>query len=148
MNVVNVVCSNIIEKDKKFLFVKESKEIAKGRHSLPAGKLEFGESLIECAIREAKEETGLDVIPIKLIGIYQRPSSSESSNTTVFCFLSKINSGHIQKTDKHPEVNFLSFNEINQLQNEHKLRSRYMFPAINDYLNKKGVDISFLQILK
>jgi len=148
MNIVNVVCSNIIEKDNKFLFVKESKDIAKGRYSLPAGRLEFGESLIECAIREAKEETGMGVEPIKLIGIYQRPSSSENSNTTVFCFLSEIKSGQIQITDKHPEVNFLSFDEISQLEREHKLRSRYIFPAIKDYLNKQGIDISFLKIIK
>jgi ADP-ribose pyrophosphatase YjhB (NUDIX family) len=148
MSVVNIVCSNIIEKDKKILFVKESKEIARGRYSLPAGKLEFGESLIECAIREAKEETGLDVEPIKLIGIYQRPSSSELSNTTVFCFLSEIKSGQIQITDKHPVIKFLSFNEIDDLEKEHKLRSRYMFPAVQDYLNKQGIDISFLQIIK
>jgi 8-oxo-dGTP diphosphatase len=148
MGVVNVVCSNIIEKDKKFLFVKESKEIAKDRYSLPGGKLEFGESLIECAIREAKEETGLNVKPVKLIGIYQRPSSSENSNTTVFCFLSEIISGEINISDKHPEIKFLSFDEIRQVEQEHKLRSRYMYLAIKDVLNKNGIDLSFLKIIK
>ena len=147
MAVVNVVCSNIIEKDNKILFVKESKSIAKGKFSLPAGRLEFGESLIEGAIREAKEETGFDVELVKLIGIYQRPSSSESSNTTVFCFLSKISSGQIQITDKHPEIKFLSFDEINKLHKEQKLRSKYMLPAVKDYFSKQGIDISFLKII-
>ena len=147
MGNVNVVCSNIIEKDKKFLFVKESKEIAKNRYSLPAGRLEFGESLIECAIREAKEETGLNIKPIKLIGIYQRPSSSENSNTTVFCFLSEITSGEIIISYKHPEITFLSFDEIKKLEQEHNLRSRYMFLAINDFLHEQGIDLSFLRIL-
>ena len=148
MTVVNVVCSNIIEKDKKILFVKESKKIAKDKYSLPAGRLEFGESLIEGAIREAKEETGLIVKPIKLIVIYQRPSSSESSNTTVFCFLSKISSGQIKITNKHPEIKFLLFSEINDFEKEHKLRSKYMLPAVKDYFNKQGIDISFLKIIK
>jgi len=147
MTVINVVCSNIIEKDGKILFVKESKKIAQNRYSLPAGKLEFGETIINGTIREAKEETGLDVKPIKLIGIYQRPSSSESSNTTVFCFLSKIISGKIQTSKEHPEIIFLSTNEIINLNNKHKLRSKYMLPAVKDYFNKKEIDMSFLTII-
>lgn len=148
MSVVNVVCSNIIVKDEKILFVRESKSIAEGRYSFPAGKLEFGESLMEGAVREAKEETGLDVEPIKLVGIYQRPLSSEESNTTVFCFLSQIISGEIEVTDKHPEIKFLSFDEIETLENEHKLRARYMFLAVKDYFDKLGIDISFLKIIR
>lgn len=148
MTVVNVVCSNIIEKDNKILFVRESKSIAKGKFSLPAGRLEFGESLIEGAQREAKEETGLDVEPMKLVGVYQRPSSSEDSNTTVFCFLSKIISGEIKISSQHPEIKFLSLSEIDNLEQGHRLRSRYMFPAVKDYFNKKGIDISFIKIIK
>ncbi len=148
MAVVNVVCSNIIEKDNKILFVKESKSIAKGRYSLPAGKLEFGETLMEGAKREAKEETGLEIESIKLIGIYQRPASSEDSNTTVFCFLSKIISGEIKVSEKHPDIKFLSLGEISILEKKHLLRSRYMFPAVNDYFNAKGVDISFLHVIR
>ena len=148
MGIVNVVCSNIITNDKNdILFVKESKEISKDRYSLPAGRLEFGETLIECAIREAKEETGLNVILEKLVGIYQRPASSEKSNTTVFCFYSKIISGEITPTEEHPVVEFLSLEQISKLQEDHKLRSRYMYPAINDYINGQEIDIHLLKVL-
>ena len=43
------------------------------------GKLEFGESLIECAIREVQEESGLIIDEnLELIGVYSIPE-----NTTV-----------------------------------------------------------------
>ena len=148
MSIVNVVCSNLVIKNKKILLVKEAKDIAKNRYSFPGGKLEFGESLIEGAVREVKEETGLNVKPIKLIGIYQRPSSSEDSNTTVFCFLSEIISGNIETSKQHPEVKFFSTEDIDNLEKQHLLRSRYMYLAIIDYLDNKSVDLDFLTILK
>ncbi|MFM9329324.1 NUDIX hydrolase [Paenibacillus mesotrionivorans] len=40
---------------------------------LPGGTLENGESDFECAIREAKEETGLEIVIIRKIGCYYRP---------------------------------------------------------------------------
>lgn len=148
MGVVNVACSNIIKQDGKFLFVKEAKAVAAGRYSLPAGKLEFGESIIAGAKREAKEETGLEVEPIKLIGVYQRPRSNEDSNTTVFCFLSRVVGGQITLSAAHPEIKFLSVEEITQLAGTHGLRSRYMLPVVKDFLAGRGVELSFLTILE
>ena len=40
---------------------------------LPGGVLEIGETLAECAVREAREETGLSVEPIRLVGVYSGP---------------------------------------------------------------------------
>src|SRR3990172_7682886 len=39
---------------------------------LPSGGVEDGESLAEAAIRETKEETGLDVELTRLVGVYSR----------------------------------------------------------------------------
>lgn len=59
---VNVVAGVVIIKDGKVLLVQESFERVKGLWNLPAGHVDKGETLEQAAVREAKEETGLDVV--------------------------------------------------------------------------------------
>ncbi len=40
-----------------------------GTWGLPGGHLEYGESIIECAKREIKEEIGIEVAELKLISV-------------------------------------------------------------------------------
>jgi 8-oxo-dGTP diphosphatase len=42
--------------------------------SLPAGMMEPGERIAECIVREVREETGLEVEPVHLVGIYSDPA--------------------------------------------------------------------------
>jgi 8-oxo-dGTP pyrophosphatase MutT (NUDIX family) len=44
-----------------------------GRWGLPGGSMELGERLDQTAVREAREEAGVDVEPIRLIGLYTAP---------------------------------------------------------------------------
>ncbi len=45
-----------------------------GQWALPMGKQEIGETVTECARRETKEETGVDVEIIGLLGIFSDPA--------------------------------------------------------------------------
>jgi ADP-ribose pyrophosphatase YjhB (NUDIX family) len=40
---------------------------------LPGGAVEVGESVSAAVVREVREETGLDVEPVRLIGVYSSP---------------------------------------------------------------------------
>ena len=56
-----VVAGGIVEKNNKYLLVKENKGKCKGMWNVPAGGLDENETIIECAKREIFEETGCRV---------------------------------------------------------------------------------------
>jgi 8-oxo-dGTP pyrophosphatase MutT (NUDIX family) len=44
-----------------------------GTWNMPGGAIELGERIDQTAVREAREETGLEVEPIRLVGVYSDP---------------------------------------------------------------------------
>jgi len=67
---LTVLC--LIQDGSKILLQNRIKEDWKG-YTLPGGHVEPGESFVDAVIREMKEETGLDIISPKLVGIKQFP---------------------------------------------------------------------------
>ena len=59
----------IITKDEEVLLLKRKYVHGDGSWSTPGGHLEFGETPEECAIREAKEETAVDITDVEFRAI-------------------------------------------------------------------------------
>ena len=59
---------------KEVLLIKRGHEPFKDMWALPGGRLEDDETIEQCAIREAKEETNLDITIERLIGVYSDPN--------------------------------------------------------------------------
>ncbi len=76
--------------------------------NLPGGCLEKGESPWAGAIREVKEETGLDVEIIRLVGIYSKPDKDD----IVFDFECKIIGGEITLNAEARDIKWFALEEI------------------------------------
>lgn len=62
----------VVVNDGRVLLVRRGQEPLKGKWSLPGGLVELGENLTQALRRELKEETGLDVEPVQVIGVFER----------------------------------------------------------------------------
>jgi ADP-ribose pyrophosphatase YjhB (NUDIX family) len=60
--------SAAIFRDGRVLIVRRGRPPAHGLHTLPGGGVELGETLEQAVIREVREETGLAIAPLGLVG--------------------------------------------------------------------------------
>ena len=78
----------ILEKDRIYL-IKRKNDPFKDFWALPGGFVEHGERVEEAALREAKEETGMDIKINKLIGVFSDPRRDPRGHTVSIVYLAE-----------------------------------------------------------
>lgn len=82
----------VIERQGRYLVVEEAPEGGPAVLNQPAGHVEPGEGLVEAAIREVREETGLAFTPEALLGLYALQAANGKDYLRV-CFLGSVAEG-------------------------------------------------------
>ena len=86
--------------------------------TMPGGTLEFGESLIGCAIREVHEETGLDVVVQDIVGTYTNPnvlvaySDGEVRQEFTIVYYAEANADSVTIDAESSEYQWISLDEV------------------------------------
>lgn len=109
-----------------------------GFWALPGGAMDIDEYIVQTAIREVKEETGLDVAVDRLIGIYSNPhhvvefSDGEIRQQFSVCFACRILSGELSVSKESFRVGFFAPDDVERLDMHESIRLR-----IRHYLERR-----------
>lgn len=111
-----IVCF-LIERDRHVLLLKRglSKDEAPGQWETGSGRVEQGESAIQAVLREAKEETGLDVEvlgPLNTFHFYRGPMREETIAITFHC---RGSGGPVVLSSEHDEVKWVPIEHLSRL---------------------------------
>lgn len=101
----------LLVEDGRVLLVQRKFEPRKGKWSIPAGFLEFDEDITECAIREMKEETNLDVELDRLFNVYSAFDDPRTSALLVL-FLGRRVGGELRCGDDAADARYFSLEEL------------------------------------
>jgi 8-oxo-dGTP diphosphatase len=101
----------VIEEDGRLLLVKRKFEPYKGDWCLPAGFMEYDESPEQCAIRETKEELGVDVELVGLFGVYSGKDDPRTHAVLVM-YWAKMTGGELEPGDDAQKIEFFGKDEI------------------------------------
>ena len=74
----------LVEMEGGIILIQRGQPPFVGRWALPAGYIEADESVEQAAVRECKEETGLDVELLELFGVYSFPEGPVQSGIIIF----------------------------------------------------------------
>ncbi|MFF5786312.1 NUDIX domain-containing protein [Streptomyces sp. NPDC012693] len=98
--------------------------------ALPGGAMDMDDSLPGTAVREVKEETGLDVEVTGLVGTYTDPrhviaySDGEVRRQFNVCFTARAVGGALAISDESTELRFVAPEELDSLPMHHTQRLR------------------------
>jgi ADP-ribose pyrophosphatase YjhB (NUDIX family) len=102
----------IIEKDGKIVLIKRAKEPFKDYFALPGGFIDLGEFAEDAAIREAKEETNLDVEIKGILGAYSDPKRDPRGHVISVVFIATSKSLDLKAGDDASCVGWFRLEEI------------------------------------
>lgn len=94
----------VLNQENKILLLKGPKR----GWEMPGGHVEEGESLASAAIRETKEETGIDIEIIRFCGIFQNVKGSVCSTL----FLGRPIGGEFRTSNESEEIGYFSIEEV------------------------------------
>lgn len=98
----------VIHPEKGLVLVRRAHQPFQGFWALPGGFVEEGERCEEAVVREVLEETGLEVRPVSLLGVYSDPRRDPRRHTVSVVFLCTIAGGHLAAASDAAEAAFFS----------------------------------------
>lgn len=129
----HVTVAAVVERNSRFLMVREKSEAGSLVYNQPAGHLQESESLVQAVVRETLEETGWQITPTAVLSVrlYTSPVNQVTYLRTSFAADAVAHYPDYAIDPVIEEALWMSEDEIFQCQEQ--LRSHLVLQAIREY---------------
>ena len=118
----------VVVRDERLLLVRRGHGPAAGAWSVPGGRVERGEALVEAVVRELREETGLDGLVDGLLGWVER--IDDDDHFVILDFAVTVLDGEPVAGDDAAEVAWVPVGDVAE---------RRLVEGLAEFLNDHGV---------
>lgn len=105
----------IFNDNHEFILIQRKNDPFKEYWALPGGFVDYGETTEDAAIREAKEETSIDVELIDLLNVYSEPDRDPRRHTVSVTYLARGNFDDANADDDAKDIGVYSFDDLKKL---------------------------------
>ena len=106
----------VIVHEEKIVLIKRSNEPARGKWTIPGGLVELGEPIENAVIREALEETCLEVENPRLVDVVGQVDHDADDRVkyhyVIIDYLEHVRSGNISAASDAAELRWVPFDEV------------------------------------
>nr|MDO8114438.1 NUDIX hydrolase [Candidatus Sigynarchaeota archaeon] len=103
------------KKPRKVVLITRKNPPFQGNLAMPGGFLEPEETVEACCVREAKEETMLDVELYGIVGVYSNPKRDPRGRTVSVTYLCKPVGGEVKGSDDAASAKWVSVKDLKGL---------------------------------
>jgi 8-oxo-dGTP diphosphatase len=104
----------------------DSRALVPGRLYVPGGKLEAGETINACALRELREETGIDALTADCVSVFQHVDVPRRRLYTFYQMVVESVSDHLTKSDDLHSLRWLDLATLSRANLFHLTRSQLL----------------------
>ncbi|MFX1451680.1 MAG: NUDIX domain-containing protein [Promethearchaeota archaeon] len=105
----------LIDKD-SIVLIKRKNPPFKDYWAIPGGFVELGETLENAVMREAKEETSLDIRPIKILNVYSDPNRDPRGHIITVAYMCEKIGGTLKANSDARDIKIFKKNAIKDIQ--------------------------------
>jgi ADP-ribose pyrophosphatase YjhB (NUDIX family) len=126
-SIVVAVTVFVVDEQDRVLLIQRTDN---GLWALPGGGQEFGEYIAETAVRETREEAGIDIEVTGVVGIYTNPnhvveySDGEVRQQFSICFKARYLGGEPTTSDESSSVRWVARTDLDALPIHQSMRLR------------------------
>ena len=105
----------IFDDELNFILIKRKQNPFKNYWALPGGFVDYGESVEHAAIREAKEETSIDIELLDLVGVYSKPGRDPRGHSVTVAYTAKGNMDDMHAKDDALEIGIFNVENLDEI---------------------------------